>query len=236
MYLNSCGVYSITNIINNKIYVGSSINIGSRFERHRNDLIKNKHGNQRLQRAWNKYGKDNFKFNILELVAKEDEVEILRDSLLNREQFWIDFHKCYNPQFGYNLNPKADSSIGRVFTEEHRRKLSEAHKGRKQTKEAKEKLSKALKGRPSKLKGVKISEEHRKNIGKSKLGFKHTPETVQKMKEKRKEQIVTEEYRENMRKAQQKRFKLNPVSEETREKLREKALLQWKKRKEIINE
>jgi hypothetical protein len=47
------GIYKIT--INNKIYIGSSVNIYHRYKLHKNTLCKNIHRNRYLQRAYNKY-------------------------------------------------------------------------------------------------------------------------------------------------------------------------------------
>lgn len=60
------GIYQIRNIINNKIYVGSTVCFKNRWAVHLFLLDRNKHGNSHLQSAWNKYGKDNFIFEILE--------------------------------------------------------------------------------------------------------------------------------------------------------------------------
>lgn len=61
------GIYKIENIINGKKYIGSSINIDKRFYRHKNDLINNKHNNIHLQRDFNKYSLDDFKFECIEI-------------------------------------------------------------------------------------------------------------------------------------------------------------------------
>jgi group I intron endonuclease len=57
-FMATCGIYRIINKINDKFYIGSSDNIERRFSRHLLDLKKNKHDNQHLQNAWNKYGKE----------------------------------------------------------------------------------------------------------------------------------------------------------------------------------
>lgn len=44
-------VYTITNLINNKIYVGSSVDFIKRKSRHFNDLLKNIHPNKFLQNS-----------------------------------------------------------------------------------------------------------------------------------------------------------------------------------------
>lgn len=88
------GIYKITNILNNKVYIGSSVNIKYRFYEHLLDLRSNSHINKHLQSAWNKYGEENFKFEIIRLVSKN----ILRKA----EQFYINKHKALIPKFGYN--------------------------------------------------------------------------------------------------------------------------------------
>ena len=59
-----CGIYKITNNINNKFYIGSSKNITKRFKEHKWRLKNNKHPNNKLQNSWNKYGEENFKFEV----------------------------------------------------------------------------------------------------------------------------------------------------------------------------
>lgn len=60
------GIYAIENIYNNKLYVGSSINIEKRWNRHRKDLVKNRHHNIFMQRSYLKYGDDCFVYFVLE--------------------------------------------------------------------------------------------------------------------------------------------------------------------------
>ena len=80
------GIYKITNIVNDKIYVGQSIAIKQRWSQHKAELRKNKHGNCHLQKAWNKYGEEKFKFSVLEYL----DTDISKDFLTEREQYWID--------------------------------------------------------------------------------------------------------------------------------------------------
>lgn len=72
--LLNCGVYIINNKINNHNYIGSSVNIKKRFSRHKTDLRKNKHPNRYLQRAWNKYGEENFEFIHIEHITYPDQI------------------------------------------------------------------------------------------------------------------------------------------------------------------
>lgn len=88
----NCGIYCIKNKINNKLYVGSSSNLQSRKNFHFNSLKDNKHHSKKLQRAYNKYGINNFNYTILENCEKNN-LEIL-------EKEWINyFNSYYN---GYN--------------------------------------------------------------------------------------------------------------------------------------
>jgi group I intron endonuclease len=77
------GIYKITNIINNKIYIGSSSNISLRWNQHIEKLIYNLHENYKLQNDFNKYGLEVFHFSILEIVKNNKK-------LFSREQDWID--------------------------------------------------------------------------------------------------------------------------------------------------
>lgn len=87
------GIYSITNKINGKRYIGLSVNIRNRWTQHRSDLRYESHANPHLQSAWNKYGEDNFEFEVLE-SCDENRLE-------ERELFWIDrFDSC---NVGYNI-------------------------------------------------------------------------------------------------------------------------------------
>ena len=78
------GVYKILNIINLKYYIGYSINIDKRFKQHKKALENNKHLNILLQRSYNKYGIENFKFDFIHIYktvyeAKKKELEYLEN-------------------------------------------------------------------------------------------------------------------------------------------------------------
>ena len=79
------GIYFIKNKINNKIYIGSSQDIGTRIKAHISRLKSQKHNNKHLLGAYNKYGINNFTFGIIEECSVEN--------LLIREQFYIDNNK-----------------------------------------------------------------------------------------------------------------------------------------------
>lgn len=82
------GIYRIKNKINGNCYYGSSKNIKNRWKKHYNQLKTNSHYNTILQRAWNKYGEENFVFEIVE--------ECLLEELLSLEQKFLDIKPEYN--------------------------------------------------------------------------------------------------------------------------------------------
>ena len=64
--MNTCGIYGIRNMVSSKWYIGQSCNIEERKRSHYSHLKNGTHFNEYLQRAFNKYGFDNFEFRVLE--------------------------------------------------------------------------------------------------------------------------------------------------------------------------
>lgn len=125
------GIYKIVNKINGKHYVGSSINIDKRWSGHRYLLINNKHENQHLQNAWNKYGEDTFEFIKIEdvLIPRYWTDKEKSEKLLQREQFYLDQvlmedRKMVNHSISYNI---AIDAKGSMISEEVKRKISESN-------------------------------------------------------------------------------------------------------------
>lgn len=79
------GVYRIRNKRNGKFYVGSSIEIEKRLERHRRELEQGIHHCIYLQRAWNKYGADSFIFEIIHECSSEEEARSIEQQYLDKE-------------------------------------------------------------------------------------------------------------------------------------------------------
>ena len=61
--MSECVIYKILNKANGKFYIGSTNKVSRRWTHHKSNLKYNRHCNQKLQRAYNKYGKDNFEFS-----------------------------------------------------------------------------------------------------------------------------------------------------------------------------
>ena len=68
----TCGIYSIRCTKNNKVYIGSAIDIDIRWRFHKSNLRNRSHNNKLLQRDWNKYGGNKFKWRKLFKCAKND--------------------------------------------------------------------------------------------------------------------------------------------------------------------
>ena len=158
--LQKFGIYSITNIINNKKYIGSTAkSFNSRWKKHITNLKNGGHASHHLQSSWNKYGGDNFVFKIEEVV---DSLE----NLLNLERDYITKYDSYNN--GYNENP--DPNFSPMLNKNTQEKVSKGMK--KYWERLKEELSedeykklcKEKHGHSAWNKGIKMSEEQTKNM------------------------------------------------------------------------
>ena len=83
------GIYKITNKLNNKAYIGQSKHIEQRWKEHQQLSRKSL-----IHKAIEKYGINNFTFEILE--------ECSRELLNEKERFYIELYQA--DQFGYNGN------------------------------------------------------------------------------------------------------------------------------------
>lgn len=91
--LKSVGIYKIK--INDKEYIGSSCNIGNRLKHHLWSLENLKHHNRTMQNLYNKYGKDEIYFIVVE--------ECSDDILIEREAYYI---STLNPYINHILDPQ----------------------------------------------------------------------------------------------------------------------------------
>lgn len=163
MYNNNYGyVYSITNIVNGKIYIGQTVS-KHRKHFHLYQLRKNTHGNIYLQRSFNKYGEKAFKFQIITHADNKEELDKLEKEYIIKAGY-PDFNKCYN--------------------------IREGGSNGKPSEKSKQKQSKSLKKyyetHTPYFTGKKFSKEHRLNISKAKKGIKRSEEATKKMVETRK--------------------------------------------------
>ncbi len=175
-----CGIYKIQNKVDNKTYIGKSSDIYTRWYNHKNKLKSGSHENSYLQNAWNKYGAENFLFEVLEISERSDHLPIL-------ESYWISYLDCLNRQFGYNIESVSPNTFQKTISEETRSKLSLAGKGRTHSDITKRKMSNALMGNTRWL------------------GKRHTDDTKNKISKAQKGKIVSEHQRLAMSRANKNR-------------------------------
>lgn len=166
-------IYSITNIIDNKKYVGSAVDYNVRRVRHLSNLRCNKHHSSYLQNSFNKHGEPNFVFDILEIV---DDVT----KLIEAEQKWIDNIK---PEFNMTLIAGLNSHLGLKRSNETKQKMSQARIGMVFSQEHKDNISKSKKG-------VSINGT---NMNKDKIGKPLSTEQKNKIKLSNQGKIVSDE-------------------------------------------
>lgn len=110
------GIYEIKNIVNGKIYIGSSKDIVNRLSQHKANLKKKKHTNSHLQASWNKHGEYNFVFRIVELIPNPTK-QILEE----REDHWINHFDSINK--GYNMQGAVQGSFSKEWHDRNRERV-----------------------------------------------------------------------------------------------------------------
>lgn len=179
-------IYKIRNLLNGKFYVGSAQDTRTRFRQHRRLLRKGIHHCKHLQNAWNKYGEELFKFEVIEYVGSIEGLEAAEDVWLREH---VGKGHCYNsgrsakaPWRG--CAPEEHPNFGRNLTDDQKETLREAAKrqwetsdprtGRTHSEETRAKISAnvraaAVEGRggachiPSEETRKKMSEAHKGN-------------------------------------------------------------------------
>jgi len=154
------GIYKITNEINGKVYIGQSVDINKRKREHLNNYKREENKHYALYKAINKYGVNNFKFE----VVCECSIEELNDL----EVKYINLYNSYKNN-GYNMTLGGGGVrglkpwLGRKHTQETKNKIRESRMGKKFSNETIEKLRIINKG------------------NKRRLGKSHREETIEKL-------------------------------------------------------
>jgi group I intron endonuclease len=235
------GIYCITNNINGKKYIGQSVNIKNRWQQEKHLSGINKH----LESAFQKYGLENFSFEVLEECQEKE---------LNAKE--VDYIKKFNStnrEMGYNQTTGGEhfKVINKTpMSEETRRKISESKKGQKFSETHKNNLSKSWKKEnhvspeiskkiSESSKGRKMSISTRRKISESNKGKKRTAEqnlnNSLRRKGKTYEELFGEEMAKKLKKEQSERLSGKTLEEvwgeEKARMAKEKMSLNSKKRK-----
>jgi len=151
-------IYKATNKINGKIYIGRTIkSLAERIRGHISKSLNNSSGNIYFHNAIKKYGPENFEWKV---IAKYNSLEELNKAEIKMIEKYNTFEK------GYNLTVGGEGTVGYKFTEETRKKMSEAQKGEK-----------------SHMYGKHISEEHKRKLSEFNRGKQVSEETRRKLSE-----------------------------------------------------
>ena len=211
------GLYYIENKVNGKRYVGQSINVRRRLLRHKCDLRGNKHINKHLQNAWNKYGEDNFKFQVIKKCDSE--------ALLEEEMKYIKKYGTFGG--GYNLTPGGESGsvsfLGKKHTLESREKMRIAKIGKKLPKTTIKAMKESAKGFDG-----PHTEESKRKMSLVKKDRRLKPETIEKIARARKGTVHTEETKKKISEA----HKGKEMGEETKTRISQSKRMKFTEEQE----
>lgn len=233
-------IYKITNLINNKSYIGKT----NKENKCRWDgtLKGAKIYNKHLQNSMNKYGVDNFKIDIIDSTKDENELN-------KKEIYWIAFYNTIDQNYGYNKTYGGDGAklteetkkkisetilrrkerYGYIHSPETRKKMSESHKGKKpmlgkhHSEETRKKISDANRGKKHPNYGKHLSKEMRKKISEGQIrrkerdGYIHSPKTRKKISDANNGKHHSDKTKKKISET----LKGRHLSEATRKKMRE---------------
>lgn len=171
------GVYLIKHMPTSKIYVGGSLDVKSRWRQHICLLKKGSHKNRGLQSAWESSSREDFEFTMIEKTSA--------DSLIDREQFWLDAFLAYDQEIGFNRHIKSNSPKGykeidphKPMSPEHRSAIGRGKIGNKYGERSapmpdahRAKISASKKGVKTGHHKVARSAEHRAKLGEAKRAY-----------------------------------------------------------------
>ena len=107
-------IYKISNDINDKVYIGQTINsVENRFKRHINDSINNVF-DCHFHRAIRKYGSEHFKVEIIDVARTQEELTL-------KEQYWINYYDSFKN--GYNETDATYKCGGNTYRNKSKKQM-----------------------------------------------------------------------------------------------------------------
>jgi group I intron endonuclease len=165
-------IYKTTNLINGKQYIGKD-------EYNRNSYLGS---GVTLKLAIKKYGRENFKKEIIEYCINSEHLK-------EREEYWLNYYDVANNLIYYNRTNKSSGyKKGRNHSETTKKLMSQKRKGYKDSDYTKQLKSQIKKGKPSNKLGYKCNDEQKEKMRKPK-----SEEWKEKMKKPK-----SEEHKKNM--------------------------------------
>ena len=183
-------IYKTTNTINGKYYIGKQ-----------KSYTKSYLGSgTAIKQAIKKYGKNNFKKEILEVCDKEDELK-------NKELWWIDKYDAIKDKCSYNLVRETSFNNHRSYDSiEYRQRLSESMKKSLNTPESKIRLKKQNGGKNNPMYGKKRTEEFKRLISRIQKGKILSDSTKEKLRNSKLGISLASEVKNKMKISQNKRW------------------------------
>ena len=127
-------IYKITNIINNKIYIGQTINLKNRIKDYKNKKPNKAKNKYHMIYVINKFKFENFEFTIIDSADSKEE-------LLKKEIYYISKFDSTNEKIGYN---RKAGGKGGCMNKKSKKKMSISSTGHKHTEATKIKKSKSI--------------------------------------------------------------------------------------------
>ena len=107
-----------------KVYIGQTCRERGR----RNDFNENReYGGSRIDNAREKYGPQNFKYEVLFRITSDNK-DLIKTELNEKEQYFIKEYHSNEDKFGYNMNEGGAGNVAFAMSEEARKKISESTK------------------------------------------------------------------------------------------------------------
>ena len=235
------GVYYIQNLVTNRFYIGSSADVYSRIKSHLNMLQRGVHSNIHLQRSYNKHGQDKFAWGVCEevfdidqlLVVEQTWIDVMGDYNICTEAGSTRGYKATeetraklsavksginNPMYG-TKRPEVGEIFrklhtGKVLSEEHKRKCSEALKGKRGPWDNPESVAKIIEAVRLASTGRKHSDETRAKVSAAGMGRVVSEETREKIRVKSTGRVHSDDTKAKL--SEMKRGKTLNISDEER--------------------